>query len=269
MILKNKRLAAVGFCCTDVYDELGRSYPTGNGVDWGIHLARMGLPVSVVSVVGSDAMGEAMRKKLSDEGIDISHLRVEKGATCQMHMALKNACDRVHLRMDEGVMKNYRPTKADVGFVAEHGLVHTDLFGKALEFLPVWKKACCRTLVDFSVFSGDPAFSCEDIFPNVDFAFLSTDSECGRDVAARIRRIQAQGPQLVVATMGENGSLCWDGSRLYSFGIFPAETVNTVGAGDSYIAGFTCGLMQGRPVQACMEMGARVSAGVVSQFEPY
>ena len=103
--------------------------------------------------------------------------------------------------MDEGVMKNYCPTKADVDFAAEHGLVHTDLFGKALEFLPVWKKACCRTLVDFSVFSGDPAFSCEDIFPNVDFAFLSTDSECGRDVAARIRRIQAQGPQLVVATM--------------------------------------------------------------------
>jgi fructoselysine 6-kinase len=47
-----RSVVAVGFCCADVYQDLGRFYPTGNGVDWGVHLARMGVPVSVVSVVG-------------------------------------------------------------------------------------------------------------------------------------------------------------------------------------------------------------------------
>ena len=46
----NKTVAAVGFCCADVYEKLDKFYPTGNGVDWGVHLARMGVPVSVVSV---------------------------------------------------------------------------------------------------------------------------------------------------------------------------------------------------------------------------
>ena len=44
-----KTVAAVGFCCADIYQELDKFYPTGNGVDWGVHLARMGVPVSVVS----------------------------------------------------------------------------------------------------------------------------------------------------------------------------------------------------------------------------
>lgn len=39
---KQKRVAAVGFCCADVYENLNEWYPTGNGVDFGVHLARAG-----------------------------------------------------------------------------------------------------------------------------------------------------------------------------------------------------------------------------------
>ena len=41
---KQKRVAAVGFCCADVYENLNEWYPTGNGVDFGVHLARAGVP---------------------------------------------------------------------------------------------------------------------------------------------------------------------------------------------------------------------------------
>ena len=49
----------------------------------------------------------------------------------------------------------------------------------------------------------------------------------------------------------------------------PAQVVNTGGAGDSYIAVFTYGILQGWDVPACMENGAKVSSAVVSKFEPY
>ena len=80
--MTEKKVAAVGFCCADVYENLGEWYPTGNGIDWGIHLRRMGVPVSVVSVVGNDTYGEGMKRILSEENIDISHLRTEEGTTC-------------------------------------------------------------------------------------------------------------------------------------------------------------------------------------------
>ena len=50
-----KTVAAVGFCCADVYEKLNKFYPTGNGIDWGVHLARMGVPCLLYT---SDAADE-------------------------------------------------------------------------------------------------------------------------------------------------------------------------------------------------------------------
>ena len=265
----DKTLAAVGFCCADVYEELGKFYPTGNGVDWGVHLARMGVPVSVVSVVGTDDYGEKMKQALSGEGIDITHLRTEQGDTCKMMMALKNGVDRVHLEEIEGVMADYALTQEEFDFVAGHYMLHTDLFGKVLDRLPAWKAAGVQVVMDFSVFSEDPEYECEKLFPYVDYVFLSYDGKKDEHIKEWVKKIHTYGPKLVTATMGELGSICWDGSTLYEYGIVPAQVVNTVGAGDSYIAGFTYGILQGWDVPACMENGAKVSSAVVSKFEPY
>ena len=81
MAEKKAKLAAIGFSCMDVYDKLNKSYPTGNGVDWGVHLARLGMDVSVVSVTGNDEYGRIMREMLKGEKIDISHLHEAEGET--------------------------------------------------------------------------------------------------------------------------------------------------------------------------------------------
>ena len=44
-------MAAIGFCCIDVYENIGKRYATGNGVDCIVHLARRGVSTAVVSVV--------------------------------------------------------------------------------------------------------------------------------------------------------------------------------------------------------------------------
>ena len=37
-------MAAIGFCCIDVYENIGKRYATGNGVDCIVHLAGRGYP---------------------------------------------------------------------------------------------------------------------------------------------------------------------------------------------------------------------------------
>ena len=52
-------------------------------------------------------------------------------------------------------------------------------------------------------------------------------------------RLRSRGPQLVIAMRGEMGSLCFDGEGFHEFGIVKCDNVvDTMGAGDSYIAGF-------------------------------
>lgn len=267
--MTEKKVAAVGFCCADVYENLGEWYPTGNGIDWGIHLSRMGVPVSVVSVVGNDAYGEGMKHVLSEENIDISHLRTEEGMTCLTRMTLKNGTDRVHLDSIDGVMENYALTEEDFCFAAEHDLIHTDLFGNALSHLPAWKKAGVKILMDFSVFTKDPEYHCEEIFPYVDYVFFSADGIAEAELEDWLKEIYRMGSTLVVATMGEKGSLCYDGTQFYRHGITKIEVVNTVGAGDSYIAGFTYGILNGWSIPDCMKKGAELSASVIAKFKPY
>lgn len=287
MTARKKRLAAVGFCCADVYDNTGEWYPTGNGIDWGIHLSRMGYPVSAVSVTGDDEYGRKMREALLAEGMNISHLRTEHGMTAVTHMELRNGTDRVHLETVDGVMESYRLTEEEFSFAAGHDLIHTDLFGQVLSYLPAWKEKGVKLLMDFSVYSKDPEFHCREIFPYVDYVFFSADGIVNEDEAPAldedlkeprgmeellewIREIKSFGPKLVTATMGALGSVSFDGETMYREGIVPAnKVVNTVGAGDSYIAGFTAGLLEGAPVPECMRRGAALSSKVIGHFRPY
>jgi Sugar kinases, ribokinase family len=264
-----KRAVAVGFSCVDVYENLNKWYPTGNGIDWGIHLARLGIPMAVVSAVGDDVYGQEMKKRLTEEGIEVSHLEIKKGRTCQMLMALKNGVDRVHMQEISGVMEDYHITQDQYEYAAGFDYLHTDLFGGVLEHLRGWHEQGVKIVMDFSVFTKEPEYHCMDIFPNVDYVFFSTDEEDEEALKAWMKEIKAQGPAVVTATMGENGSISYDGDKFYCMGIHKADVVNTVGAGDSYIAGFTYGLMTDSTIPACMEKGAQISAEVVARFEPY
>lgn len=264
-----KNVVAVGFCCVDVYEGLDKWYATGNGIDWGIHLRRMGVPVSVVSVVGDDCYGEEMKRVLREEGVDISHLRTEWGDTCVTRMELKDGTDRVHLETVDGVMGHYAITDEEARFAGGHTLLHTDLFGNVLGRLPEWKAAGVKILMDFSVFTKDPAYRCTEIFPYVDYVFFSADGIEADGLEGWMKEISAYGPALVTVTLGEKGSLCYDGKQFTRYGIIPTDVVNTVGAGDAYIAGFAYGLLHGWEIPACMENGAKVSAGAVAKFAPY
>lgn len=51
----------------------------------------------------------------------------------------------------------------------------------------------------------------------------------------------------MIATFGKLGSIAYDGSTFYKGEIVPVEhVVNTVGAGDSYFAGFISGIIDGK-----------------------
>uniref|UniRef100_UPI000A3F6B9D PfkB family carbohydrate kinase n=1 Tax=Clostridium sp. NkU-1 TaxID=1095009 RepID=UPI000A3F6B9D len=75
--------------------------------------------------------------------------------------------------------------------------------------------------------------------------------------------------KVAVATFGDQGSLAYDGSRFYEGGIYPAYVVNTVGAGDSFIAGFLYEILNGSDIETCLDTGSRIAAKVVSTFNPW
>ncbi|WP_248927915.1 fructoselysine 6-kinase [Paenibacillus hamazuiensis] len=258
------RIAGVGFNCIDIYENLNRHYPTGNSVDFAIHMSRFGVKTSMVSVVGDDEYGALMLQALKKEGVDISHLHTKPGSTAVFKMDL-NGNDRVHKEKIEGVMADFSLTAGDVDFILKHDVIHTNLSGKVNEWLPHFRRSGVRVVYDFSTRVNEiPG----PILPDVDYAFFSYDKD-DSFILDYMKWAHESGPGIVVATLGEKGSIAYDGQTFYREGVIPVEVVNTVGAGDSFCAGFMYGVIRGWTIQECLHHGAKVASEVITGFEPY
>ncbi len=68
------------------------------------------------------------------------------------------------------------------------------------------------------------------------------------------------GCKLAAATMGEDGVLAYDGTRLYYAPAFCIEAVDTTGAGDIFRAGFVFALLQGWPLERQLDFACAAGA---------
>ena len=76
--------------------------------------------------------------------------------------------------------------------------------------------------------------------------------------------MHARGPKVALATLGGNGSVAFDGERFVTCGIVPVEVVDTMGAGDSYIAGFITGIARGLSLEESMRLGAETASETIT-----
>ncbi|MDD2955379.1 MAG: fructoselysine 6-kinase [Oscillospiraceae bacterium] len=262
-----KRVAAVGFCCVDNYANLNRHYPTGNGVDCVLNMSKKGVETAVVSVVGTDRYGDEMFDTLRAFGVDSSHLQRRRGDTSFMVMNL-NGNDRVHVQNILGVMEDFTLSPEDIDFIETYDFIHTDYDGRIFHLLPRLRAAGCQIIFDCSV-KFDKREDTQSILQNVDYAFLSYNRKDDY-ILSYLKKAQSWGPKVVVASLGENGSIAYDGNRFYEQPVIPVEkVVNTVGAGDAFCSGFMTGVILGKEIPRCLLMGTMTSHDIIQMFNPY
>ena len=269
-----KKAAGIGDNCIDDYTNIGRRYPTGNVVDTGVNMRKLGIPVSIISTTGSDENGRWMIDALTKEGLDLSHLKVAEGKTAITYMTLDEN-DRVHGEYEEGVLADMVFDDEDVRFAAEHDLVFTAFWGKAENVMGKIHDLGALTAFDYATSNDErlPAML-ETTRGAIDYGFFSYKGIGSRnDPEPRefLRRmVNEYGMKVAVATFGEEGSLAYNGVVFYEGNVVPQpNVVNTVGAGDSFIAGFLAGVLKGRDIAGCLRDGARVASEVVGVFEPW
>lgn len=251
------KVAAVGDNCVDVYEKEGKQYPGGNPVNVSVYLKRMGVDASYTGVVGTDVYGKHMIEALEGKGVDTSHLHVEEGSTAVTKVEIING-NRVFGDYIEGVMETFSLTDEDIKFLCGHDLVVSGIWGHTDKDLAKIKASDTTVVFDYSDQPQDPMVDAS--IANVDYAFFGLESDDNEQVRAFMKEKQAMGPKVVVVTLGENGSLAYDGSEFHKGDIVECEIADTMGAGDSFIAGFIKGILEERDIDDCMVMGAQSSA---------
>ena len=262
----NSKVAAIGLCCIDIYNNINKHYATGNGINCIVNLAKRGIQTSAITTVGNDDYGKEMFALCDKYKIDSSHIQINKGSTSVFYMTLRNGTDRYHIKNIPGVMENYVPSKEDIQFAKTHQYIHTDMYGHVLKYLPEFRDAGCKTIIDFSLNKDFEKLI--PVLKNTSYGFFSFEKR-DDSITDFLLKAYSYGPEIVTATFGTEGSLSYDGTKFYNMGIYPATVVNTVGAGDSFISGFTYGLIQNWDIDHCLDCGAKTSAEIVAKFNPY
>ncbi|MCI6604050.1 MAG: fructoselysine 6-kinase [Clostridiales bacterium] len=258
---KAKLLACVGDNCVDYYEPGGHAYFGGNPLNVAVYAAEMGAEASYLGAVGNDRYGRELLSALKARRVDSSHVQILEGATALTHVTLEEG-NRVFGDYEEGVMADFALRPEDYPFLARHRLIVSGLWGKIEKQLPEVRALQRPIAFDFA--ERPESETALIAAPFVDIAFFSDDLSDLSQLRERILQLQRLGPKLVIATRGEHGSLAFDGKDFIPQGIVPCPVVDTMGAGDSFIAGFLLNYLKGASLQACLAAGAAKSAETLS-----
>lgn len=260
------KLAAVGSNCIDYYSNIenGKAYPGGGPVNMAVYTLRLGGSASYIGPVGDDIYGKIMHDAIAAKGVDVSHLHVKPGKTAVSQVELIDG-ERVFGDYDEGVLESYTLSPEDMDFIAGHDVVVCDLWGKVEGQFRELKQRGITTAFDCATRPEDEAS--QVAMPYTDYLFFSSDDGDTPALRDQMKGYQVRGPKLVVAMLGEHGSLCYDGQEFRKFGIVPCDhLVDSMGAGDSYIAGFLYGIVEGLTIEQAMEKGAENATQTLKYF---
>ncbi len=257
---KKIRIATAGDNCMDAYSD-GNVYPGGNPVNVAVYVARLGGESAYIGAVGTDAYGKIMLDAIKEKGVDISHMKVLEGKTAVSYVDIVNG-DRVFGEYEEGVMAAFQLDGEDIDFLAGYDMVVSGLWGMCEKELPLLQEKGATIAFDFATKPEDPVVPIA--IPYVDYAFFSMDDQEEAEIKNFMLEMHQKGPKVVVVTRGKKGSIAYDGKEFYTYGIVPAEVVDTMGAGDSFIAGFLYAICGGKTIPEAMAAGAANSSVTLS-----
>jgi fructoselysine 6-kinase len=256
------RIVTVGDNCMDVYQASGKAYPGGNPVNVAVYLKDLGADSCYIGWVGCDSYGQLMKEEILKKGVDISHLTKKDGKTAVTYVKLVNN-DRVFGDYDEGVMADFTLTQEELDFIGTHQLVHAGVWGHVEGYYSHFKEMGLQTSFDFSNQLDHRLVKTLPQF--VDYSFFSYTQD-DPFIRQFLKDVKNNGSKITIATLGENGSLAYDGEQFYKCGVVGVDVVDTMGAGDSFISGFIYGKLKGLPTIKCLDLGAATAAKTIQYF---
>ena len=253
-----KPVAAMGDNCIDRYlPPLDREFVGGNAVNVAVGLRDLGHDVAYAGAVGDDEAGRSVVAALRARGIHVDHVQTIAGSTGVTTVRLTGDGDRVFESEVLGTSARFRPTAATLADLRGRAWVHGAGLSGGLEGFAGLRSAGTRLSYDFSHAASPELIA--TLCPHLAVAFLSAPSGSPVEAAGLAQEAVAAGAQTAVVTRGRDGSLAVCGA-VHNQPPVPVEVVDTLGAGDAFIAACISALVHDAPLPAALEQGARAAA---------
>lgn len=245
-----------------------------------IALRRLGVPVTWVSRLGQDPFGDLIERELRAEGVTVCAVRSDDDPTGLM-VKERRTLGRSRVRYYRSTSAATRLTGTDVtrDQLAHAAVVHLTGITAAISpsaraaVLDVAHRArAAGVAVSFDLNFRAKLWTREQaaatyraILPLTDIVFAGDDEarilfpgiEEPAELAAALARL---GPAETVIKLGEHGALARIATTVHRQAAMPISPVDTVGAGDGFVAGYLSEVLAGTGLPARLRTGTQVGA---------
>jgi sugar/nucleoside kinase (ribokinase family) len=221
-----------------------------------------GMSTRYVGKLGDDDAAQLHRKAFAQAGVEAHLIEVAAAASPQSLIIVDSGGERTVLcRKDERLV--LQPADLERAWVEKARALHVDGYDTAAATLAArWARAAhIPVIADLDeLYPG-----VEQLVENVDYLIVSRDFPSRlmkeKDLTNALKGMQLRyGCALTAATLGVDGVLAWDGSRLLHRSAYRVPVVDTTGAGDIFHAGFIYGLLQGWPLERQLDFACAAAA---------
>ena len=227
------------------------------------NLAALGSRVGFVTKPGADSFGAIALERLRERGVDLAS--VAPGSKSGVTVILPHGSNR-HILTYPGTISELRFEDIDFDYLASARHFHMSSLFLQRELLPrvpglfrQMKSAGLTTSLDTND-DPDDLWSgvFEEVLPYVDI-LLPNEREAIKlsragDLETAVSRL-AQKVETVVVKMGAGGAMAIQGGRRFKAPAVSVAVIDTIGAGDSFDAGFLHQFLRGADITTCVLYG--------------
>ncbi len=239
------KLIALGDNCIDYYHNTGETYPGGNAINVAVHAARQNVETEYLGAFADDDMAEIIKKALLENRVSYSNCPCIPGTTTKICSYDVVNGERSFVGVVEGE-KWAGPIRLDrilLDYLTTADVIVSSCNAKIPEQIEKLAKMPGIFVFDFGekLKYRVPEYY-DQVCHKMDLALFSIESigkETFRDFCAPLHE---RGVIHVLATMGSDGQMISNGREISKMVIHKVKACDTMGAGDSFLAGFVCEL---------------------------
>jgi len=241
------------------------------------NLAVLGTKVGFITLAGKDELGKAALARLGESGADLSRVVfAENGKSTGMTVLLHHGKER-HILTYPGTMHEMSKRDLDIAYLKSSRHFHlSSLFlHQALEAdLPALFRELKAAGLTISLDTNDDPEDrwggvLEELLDVVDVILPNEMEICRiakRDSLEEAIEMLSQRIPCIVVKLGSRGALVQAGGKRYTAAPVPVTAMDSIGAGDSFNAGFLSAWLRGLPLDICARAGN--IAGALSTQRP-
>lgn len=226
--------------------------------------ARLGIKTAFVGVVGDDLAGGIIREGLQEVGIDTSHLVQRPNSSSPMGFCwVDQQTGKRSIAWTHGNAMPLGAGEIPLAAIRDADAIHLD--GHQGDAALEAAEHASHTATHVSLDAGTIVPDLERLLELSDIiiaseTFAATVTGSGNPKESVKLLFKYGYTNIAGVTLGEKGSLVYDGAQLYFQPSFKVAVKDTTGAGDTYHGAFLASYVKCLPPQECMRRAAAAAA---------